>query len=127
MLPTTRPRKKFHSSRSKQKQPGKTEGLRFVYEAVTPDAMNPCRITHPKAGSHPTKSADAAQNKLYISAVCDADSLLTKKELAQKLKKSVRSIENWMKLRYLPYIKIGHSVLFRWRDVVEALDHFHVR
>ncbi|MGH7977688.1 MAG: hypothetical protein ACREDS_10755 [Limisphaerales bacterium] len=52
---------------------------------------------------------------------------MTKKELAQRLKKSVRSIENWMKLRYLPYIKIGHSVLFRWRDVVEALDHFHVK
>jgi hypothetical protein len=100
-----------------------------VYEAVTPDAMSPCRITHPKAGSHATTSADAdaAQNKLSMSAVCDADSLLTKKELAQKLKKSVRSIENWMKLRYLPYIKIGHSVLFRWRDVVEALDQFHVK
>jgi hypothetical protein len=89
--------------------------------------MNPYHITHPKADSHATTSADAAQNKLPVSAACDADCLLTKKELAQRLKKSVRSIENWMKLRYLPYIKIGHSVLFRWRDVVEALDHFHVK
>jgi hypothetical protein len=62
-----------------------------------------------------------------LAGQSDTDCLLTKKELAQRLKKSVRSIENWMKLRYLPYIKIGHSVLFRWRDVVEALDHFHVR
>jgi hypothetical protein len=89
--------------------------------------MNPYHITHPKADSHATTSADAAQNKLPVSAACDADCLLTKKELAQRLKKSVRSIENWMKLRYLPYNKIGHSVLFRWRDVVEALDHFHVK
>jgi hypothetical protein len=59
--------------------------------------------------------------------VCPADCLLTKKELAHRLKKSVRSIENWMKLHYLPYIKIGHSVLFRWSDVTKALDRFQMR
>jgi hypothetical protein len=69
----------------------------------------------------------AVESKLPARDADDVDCLLTKKELAQRLKKSVRSIENWMKLRYLPYIKIGHSVLFRWRDVVEALDHFHVK
>lgn len=58
---------------------------------------------------------------------CSAECLLTKKELAHRLKKSVRSIENWMKLHYLPYIKIGHSVLFRWRDVTKALDRFQMR
>jgi hypothetical protein len=67
------------------------------------------------------------ESKLPVQDAYDADCLLTKKELAQRLKKSVRSIENWMKLRYLPYIKIGHSVLFRWGDVIKALDHFHVR
>jgi hypothetical protein len=69
----------------------------------------------------------AVESKLPVQDGNDADCLLTKKELAQRLKKSVRSIENWMKLRYLPYIKIGHSVLFRWGDVIKALDHFHVR
>ena len=74
--------------------------------------------------SHRTINSKADDGEVFPY---EADFLLTKKELAQKLKKSVRSIENWMRLRYLPYIKIGHSVLFRWRDVVEALDHFQVR
>lgn len=69
----------------------------------------------------------AVESKVLAQVADDADCLLTKKELAIRLKKSVRSIENWMKLRYLPYIKIGHSVLFRWGDVIKALDHFHVR
>jgi hypothetical protein len=91
------------------------------------DAMNSCRATPPKADGREITQAGDTQSQLPAPGVCDADCLLTKKELAQRLKKSVRSIENWMKLRYLPYIKIGHSVLFRWRDVVEALDHFHVK
>lgn len=89
--------------------------------------MNSCQAIHSKADGDEIALAGAVQSKLPVPDACDADCLLTKKELAQRLKKSVRSIENWMKLRYLPYIKIGHSVLFRWRDVVEALDRFHVR
>jgi hypothetical protein len=96
-------------------------------EVILLNAMNSSRATHSQAEGKEIAPAGAAQTKLPVADVCDADCLLTKKELAQRLKKSVRSIENWMKLRYLPYIKIGHSVLFRWRDVVEALDHFHVK
>ena len=82
---------------------------------------------HPKSDAKEVVSIDVSQGILFGQNIDETEILLTKKELAQRLKKSVRSIENWMKLRYLPYIKIGHSVLFRWRDVVEALDHFHVR
>ena len=89
--------------------------------------MNSRRAIHLKADGNEIAPVGAAQGELPVKNACGDDCLLTKKELAQRLKKSVRSIENWMKLRYLPYIKIGHSVLFRWRDVVEALDHFHVR
>lgn len=97
-----------------------------MFETAWLDAMNSRCATSSKADGEITPG-DAAHNNLPVQDACDGDCLLTKKELAKKLKKSVRSIENWMKLRYLPYIKIGHSVLFRWRDVVEALDHFHVR
>ena len=38
------------------------------------------------------------------------DGFLTKRELSLRLKKTPRCIETWMKRRYLPYIKIGHSV-----------------
>jgi hypothetical protein len=89
--------------------------------------MNSRRAIDSKAEDNKIAPVSAVQNTLPVQDANDADCLLTKKELAQRLKKSVRSIENWMKLRYLPYIKIGHSVLFRWGDVIKALDHFHVR
>ena len=80
------------------------------------------------AGGKKTEVTSGVQNSdLADQDVCPADSLLTKKELAHRLKKSVRSIENWMKLHYLPYIKIGHSVLFRWGDVTKAIDRFQMR
>jgi len=54
------------------------------------------------------------------------DELLTKQELASKLKKTPRCIELWMRHRYLPYIKVGRSVYFRWKDVLVSLDRFRV-
>lgn len=55
------------------------------------------------------------------------DGFLTKRELSLRLKKSPRCIEVWMRRRYLPYVKIGHSVLFHWPDVVVQLKRFEVR
>lgn len=52
--------------------------------------------------------------------------LLTKAQLAQRLHKSPRCVEIWMRQRYLPYVKIGHSVLFNWADVLTALKRFQV-
>jgi len=54
------------------------------------------------------------------------EELLTKQELASKLKKTPRCIELWMRQRYLPYIKVGRSVYFRWKDVLVSLDRFRV-
>jgi hypothetical protein len=57
----------------------------------------------------------------------EEERLLTKRELAARLRKTPRCIEMWAKRRYLPYIKIGHSVLFRWCDVLAALKRFEIR
>lgn len=54
------------------------------------------------------------------------DGFLTKRELSLRLKKTPRCIETWMRRRYLPYIKIGHSVFFRWNDVLAALKRYQV-
>ncbi len=54
------------------------------------------------------------------------DELLTKQELATKLKKTPRCIELWMRHHYLPYIKVGRSVYFRWKDVLTSLDRFRI-
>ena len=55
-----------------------------------------------------------------------SDDLLDKWELAPKLRISKRSLDNWMKRGWLPYIKLGRSVRFRWRDVVEQLAKYRV-
>lgn len=53
------------------------------------------------------------------------DEMLTKHELAAKLKVSVRCIENWQRAGHLPFLKIGSVVLFIWTDVVSHLKtHF---
>ena len=54
--------------------------------------------------------------------------MLTKPELANRLRKSVRTIDSWMKGGpRITYVKIGSkSVLFRWADVVERLGQYRI-
>ncbi|MBA4150300.1 MAG: excisionase family DNA-binding protein [Verrucomicrobia bacterium] len=53
---------------------------------------------------------------------CDArDEMLTKKELAAKLKVGVRTIERLMQSGRLPFLKLPNLVLFHWPDVLEQL------
>jgi excisionase family DNA binding protein len=54
------------------------------------------------------------------------DSLLTKRNLAPRLKCSVRAVDEWMRKGRLPYIKVGKTVRFRWADVVAKLGEFRV-
>ncbi len=55
-----------------------------------------------------------------------SDALLTKRELAARLRKSTRTTDDWMREGKLPYLKIGKTVLFRWADVIEKLNSFRV-
>ena len=54
-------------------------------------------------------------------AVESPDVMLTKEELAAKLKVSVRSIENWKHDGYLPFLKIANVVRFHWPTVLSQL------
>ena len=65
------------------------------------------------------ESADANANLA-------SDALLTKRELAPKLKRSVRTVDVWMRQGKLPYIKLNKTVLFRWPDVLEKLQSYRV-
>jgi excisionase family DNA binding protein len=47
--------------------------------------------------------------------------MLTKEELAAKLKVTVRTVENWQHAGHLPYVKIACMVRFHWPEVVEHL------
>ena len=53
--------------------------------------------------------------------------LLTKTEVAAYAQCTTRCIDNWMKLGYLPYFKIGRTVRFKVNDVDAHLnEHFRV-
>jgi excisionase family DNA binding protein len=54
------------------------------------------------------------------------DDLLVKREVAAKLKKSVRTVDAWMRAGRLPYFKLGRTVRFRWSDVLKKLDDFRI-
>jgi excisionase family DNA binding protein len=49
------------------------------------------------------------------------DWLISKTDVAQRLGKTPRTIEHWMRQGVIPYIKIGKgrraTVLFKWADI----------
>jgi excisionase family DNA binding protein len=49
------------------------------------------------------------------------DCLISKTDVAQRLGKTPRTIEHWMRQGVIPYIKIGRgrraTVLFKWADI----------
>ena len=42
---------------------------------------------------------------------------ISKPEVARRLGKRVRTVDNWMQRGLLPYYKIGRSVGFKWSEV----------
>src|SRR5262249_19729908 len=55
------------------------------------------------------------------------DPLLNKRELAQRLGVGLRTVETWMKKRYLPYVKYGKLVRFRWSEVEHYIERLELR
>ena len=59
------------------------------------------------------------------------DYLLTKTDLAERLRVKPRTVDNWMKLGRLPYIKIGGgqrgTVRFEYSAVMDSLRQHQVR
>jgi excisionase family DNA binding protein len=47
---------------------------------------------------------------------------ISKAEVARRLGKRVRTIDNWMRQGLLPYYKINHSVCFKWSEVERHLE-----
>lgn len=56
-----------------------------------------------------------------MESVHPSEAMLTKRELAERLKMTVRTVENWQRRGFLPYMKVGRMVLFHWPDVLEHL------
>jgi excisionase family DNA binding protein len=52
--------------------------------------------------------------------------LLRKRELAEKLAISKRTLDVWMQKGRIPFLKVGRSVRFRLPDVLEKLSAYRV-
>jgi excisionase family DNA binding protein len=70
----------------------------------------------------------AAMNSISESEANDRASLglLRKRELAEKLAISKRTLDVWMNKGRIPFLKVGRSVRFRLPDVLEKLSTFRV-
>ena len=60
--------------------------------------------------------------KIELMEFCISDKeqrLLKKGQLAEKMCVKPRTIDNWMKVGWLPYLKIGKTVRFEFSSVME--------
>ena len=98
----------------KKHTPNKVNGT------ATPD------IPVPAAPSCPA-SSPAALTSEPATLNAAVEPYLSKKELARRLNRSIRTIDYWRRRGVIPYIKCGHSPMFKWTDVAAHLDtHFRV-
>ena len=70
---------------------------------------------------------EASERKIKELPALAADPVLTKRELAARLRIGARTVDTWMKGRRLPYIKIGKAVRFRWSEVERCLEMLEKR
>ena len=54
-----------------------------------------------------------------------ADAMLTKQEIAKHFGITERTVENWMKSGYVPFLRIGRSVRFSLKDVGRHAEARH--
>lgn len=59
-------------------------------------------------------------------AAAQLDGLLTKRQIAERLQVSTRTVDAWMRAKRLAYIKAGKTVRFRWSDCLARLETFRV-
>jgi excisionase family DNA binding protein len=54
------------------------------------------------------------------------DGLLSKKEVAARLRISPRTLDQWMRKKRVPFFKVGKTVRFRFAAVLQKLKQFEV-
>ena len=63
----------------------------------------------------------ASQDGTPRGSAPDVEEYISKAEVARRLRKQVRTIDNWMQRGILPYYKIGRTVAFKWSEIEEQL------
>jgi excisionase family DNA binding protein len=62
-------------------------------------------------------TAQESEIRKEVGAQENGEPFITKEEVARRMRKPVRTIENWMREHRIPFYRVGHSVRFRWSDV----------
>jgi excisionase family DNA binding protein len=50
-------------------------------------------------------------------APAPVEAFIKKRDVAKRLGKTVRTVDNWMQRGILPYYKIGRSIEFKWSEI----------
>ena len=87
--------------------------------------QTPTNKNEPGTGNRPAPAASACP-ALPTQINPTEEGYISKEALAQRLGKTIRTVENWQRRGIIPYIKCGHSALFKWTDV-EAHLHKNFR
>ena len=64
---------------------------------------------------------ESALTNISGQAPTAPEGFIGKTEVARRLNKTIRTVDNWMSRGILPYYKIGRSVEFKWSDVESHL------
>jgi excisionase family DNA binding protein len=69
---------------------------------------------------------DSASHSQAIATLLGNYSLATAPEIARLCKVSRRTVDNWIKSRRIPVIKLGSAVRFNVSEVMAALSRFTI-
>ena len=67
-------------------------------------------------------SKNQSAETLSLAVTTRTDEILNKPETAERLKISTRTLDQWMRSKRVPFLKIGKTVRFRWKDVLDYLQ-----
>ena len=57
------------------------------------------------------------QSLVQVVAGQEPENFIGKNEVADRLGKTLRTVDNWMREGRIPFYKIGRSVCFKWSEV----------
>src|SRR5262249_20673566 len=116
---TTRPGVKIHFEFHSGPETGKTGG-------ITTHAREMFGLGRPSAA----QELVMRMKEVHESGVAEAslsEPFIGKREVAERLGKTVRTVDNWMRRGMLPYYKLNRTVAFRWSEVQRFMwEKFHV-
>lgn len=73
----------------------------------------------------PTIKNNEAQQAASDAAADPQRELDRKNQFSQRTSVSVRTVDNWLRERRIPFLKINRTVLIPWREALEQLKRNH--